>query len=285
MLPLGQLKQNLVFNTSLGGIIDVLKVAASIQLRQFQSMSKPHDEFFKSLKDAFDMLDTKNSNHPFLVSSEGLANCIVVITSDEGFAGELNSLLLHTALQLRDTSKLGNFVVLGERGAAFLEDMNESFVFLPGVSQDIDSKEIDRLKDYLIKEYLKGVFSKITIVYSKFISLSSQRVETEEILPCRYLFKESGLQKEGIYKDLIIGPDFNKVLEDLVRLWLGWTIYNIFWSNKLSEFVARLMHLERSTQELSRVNQKLTMQYFRHLHDLADKSIREISAARLVKKY
>ena len=285
MLPLGKLKQNLEFNTSLGGIIDVLKVAASIQLRQFQSMSKPHDEFYKSLKDAFDMLDTKNSNHPFLTSSEDLSSCIVVITSDEGFAGELNSLLLHKALELRDASNLANFVVLGERGAAFFEEMNESFVFLPGVSQDIDSKEIDRLKDYLIREYLRGVFSKITIVYSKFLSLSSQRVETEEILPCRYLFKENREQKEGIYKDLIIEPSFDSVLESIVGLWLGWTIYNIFWSSKLSEFVARLMHLERSTQELSRVNQKLAMQYFRHLHTLADKSIREISAARLIKKY
>jgi len=279
MIPLAQLKQDLDFNKSLGGIIDVLKVGASIQLRQFQSMLKPYDEFLKSIKDVFDMIEAKNSTHPFITPPKESATCIVVITSDEGFAGELNSMLLHTALEQRQDKKTDSFIVLGERGAAYLEDLGESFVFFPGISQDIESKEINRLRNYLVRECLKGAFSRVIIVYAKFISLSSQRVEKEEILPCRHLFKGKNTE------DLLIEPSFDKVLEGLIHVWLGWTIYNIFWSSKLSEFVARLMHLERSTQELSRINQKLALQYFRHLHALADKSIREISASRLIKRY
>jgi hypothetical protein len=55
----------------------------------------------------------------------------------------------------------------------------------------------------------------------------------------------------------------------------------IFLSSKLSELSARVMHLEDSDRELSRVNHQLELQYVKRLHALADKSIREISASRM----
>jgi len=41
------------------------------------------------------------------------------------------------------------------------------------------------------------------------------------------------------------------------------------------------MHLEGSGQELTRINQHLRMEYFKYLHGLSDKTIREIAAARM----
>jgi len=41
------------------------------------------------------------------------------------------------------------------------------------------------------------------------------------------------------------------------------------------------MHLEGSTQELSHMNQRLAFNYFRQVHAVSDKTIREISASRI----
>jgi len=52
----------------------------------------------------------------------------------------------------------------------------------------------------------------------------------------------------------------------------------------LAELAARIMHLEGSIQELSKVDQNLKLDYFKYLHGLSDKTIREIYASRLVGK-
>jgi len=74
------------------------------------------------------------------------------------------------------------------------------------------------------------------------------------------------------------------VMEGLIRFRLSFSLYNIAWTSKFSEFGARLMHLEGSEQELARMKQQLSLQYFKHVHSLADKTIREIISSRLTRK-
>ena len=78
----------------------------------------------------------------------------------------------------------------------------------------------------------------------------------------------------------MVEPSFGSVIEILVELWMGVKLLEIFWSSKQSECAARIMHLEGSTQELTQLNRKLTFEYFRQVHSLSDKTIREISVSR-----
>ncbi|MBN2119634.1 MAG: F0F1 ATP synthase subunit gamma [Candidatus Omnitrophica bacterium] len=283
MIPITQLKQDLEFNKSLGEIIEVLKIAASIQLRQFQAKEKPSKEFFEHFEGILGLIDSQQARHPLLFSKEKGGTCVVVITPNEGFAGELNTLLVNAALDSRKDIKNDGLVVLGERGASYLEEMDESFVYFPGLTEDIKPKQVEGLEEYIINEYLKGKINKVIVIYAHFLTITSHKIERIQLLPCSSLFKEKTASYEKI-DDLLIEPSFNKVVEGMVRLWLRWTIYNIFWSSKLSELASRLMHLEGSSQELTNINRKLALQYFKHVHAIADKSIREISASRLVRR-
>jgi len=49
---------------------------------------------------------------------------------------------------------------------------------------------------------------------------------------------------------------------------------------KLSEWATRVIHLEGSSYEIKQMNKKLRSQYFRILHEISDKNIREIFVAR-----
>jgi hypothetical protein len=50
----------------------------------------------------------------------------------------------------------------------------------------------------------------------------------------------------------------------------------------LAELSARIMHLEGSSQELGSMQIDLKRRVFKELHTLNDKSIREISAAKML---
>jgi ATP synthase F1 gamma subunit len=235
------------------------------------------EDSFSAYLSSLCRLDLGGTRHPFLMDREQLPSCTVVITTDEGFSGDLNTLLINAALTARDVAGGGPLVVLGSRGASALTELNESFVAFPGVSEDIDRTHVTRLQRYVVKGYLSGTFGRVLIVYAKFVSVTSQHVEEELLLPSRALFGTKAIQRDAGF----IEPSVDEVVEGLVNLWLSVTIAGIFVSSKLAECAARVMHLEASDQELSRMSHSLARQYVKHLHELADTSIREISTSRL----
>ncbi|MEA3560871.1 MAG: hypothetical protein U9R31_03775, partial [Candidatus Omnitrophota bacterium] len=81
---------------------------------------------------------------------------------------------------------------------------------------------------------------------------------------------------------IAIEPALDKVIEYLVTVWMNYILYGIFWESKLSEWSARVMHLEGSSSEIERLDKKLRFRYFQLLHEISDKNIREIFSSRLV---
>lgn len=278
MIPIAELKQDLELNKSLGSIIETMKTGSAIQLREFQSKARASEKLFFMLKECFETISDRGSiKHPLFFHDKTLPLCIVIVTSDNGFVGELNVSIINIALEHKKNAN-DIFIVLGERGANYFEDRNESFVSFPGVSEDIRPSEIRNIKKYIIDGYFKRKFGRVIIVYPESTHVGSWKVAATELLP---FTAPTTNEPSVIEEDLLIEPSIDSVAEGLVQLWLDVTLYNIFWSSKFSEFGARLMHLEGSEQELVRMKQQLSLQYFKHVHETADTTIREILSARL----
>lgn len=281
MRPLSELKQDFEISTSLSDIIDVLKTAALIQFRLFQNKEKLNHDFITEIETIFSILRQKKTFSPYFFKRRDLPSCIVVVTSDEGFLGELTTLLINASIDLRKSAE-DEIIVLGERGAKYLEDIGQHFLPFPGLSDEVNFNEVERLRDYLLKRY-KEKISEVVVVYPKFLSLTSQRVTVLKLLP--YLLSESRLSQnfsQVVMDEMLFEPSLIKLSESVVKLWLGFRIEELFWSSKQAEFAARIMHLEGSTQELNLLKQKLSFEYFRQIHGLRDKVIREISASKIL---
>jgi len=282
MSILVKLKQDLKFTQDLGDIIDILKSAALIQFRLFQSREKLSLDFTKEIEACFDLLIKTGINHPYLSVREDLPSAILVITSDEGFLGELNILLINHCLDQRKTQD-DRLIVLGERGVRYLEDAEEKFVSFPGLSNALDHKEVENIRDYLLKGYYQDKFGRVLVVYPEFVSLTHQKVTILQLLPYQKPREEIlSSKKKGTPEDLLIEPNLSRVLAGLFKLAVGAKLLEIFWSTKQSEFAARIMHLEGSTEELAHLQRRFAFDYFRQIHVLNDKTIREISASKVL---
>jgi ATP synthase F1 gamma subunit len=284
MIPAAKLKEQLEFNNDLGNIIDVLKIAASMQLRHFQSKIPTDSSFLDELKSCTSLIDVKNAPHPLLSFRPNLPRCVVAITSDEGFLGELNTLIINALLDARRSPDKDEVVVLGERGAGYLRDIDVKFKGFDGISDSLSQAEVEKIKSYLIKGYLDSRYGEVVVIYPRFVSVTTHKIETTRVLP--FAFEDAQQQPAGRIEgeELLIEPSAEEIAGGLAKLWLSSTLTDIFWSSKLSEFAARLMHLDTSEQELKKVNQKLKLEYFRYMHVISDRTIREVSASRFVRK-
>lgn len=277
MIPIGKLKQNLLFNKNLGDLIEIMKMAATLQFNQFRMHQEPAENFYTLLNSAYSALPLDDSTQSFFNPPPNLPGLIILVSSDGGFLGELNTLLVN---RLLDTKRpQDQIVVLGQQGISYLNEAKISFISFESPGDKLDIQKIGLLRDYLAKRYFKQQINRVTVIYSKFINITTQQVEMENLLPLEH--KENVVRKG---REVLVEPDIKSVLEGWIKLWLDFRFYHIFWSSKLAEHAARIMHLEGSSQELAKINQHLHMEYFKYLHGLSDKSIRELSASRLMRR-
>ncbi|MCX5713207.1 MAG: hypothetical protein NTY47_09185, partial [Candidatus Omnitrophica bacterium] len=149
-----------------------------------------------------------------------------------------------------------------------------SFIALPGISDEVDYNELEGIRDYLFNAY-KDKFGRVFMVYPEYLSLTTQKIKVFQFLPCELTFAQEN-KISVVMEGALLGPSEIKLLEKLIELWAGFKVLEIAWSSKQSEYAARIMHLEGSSQE------QISFNYFRLVHTLRDKSIREISASKIL---
>jgi len=277
MIPISKLKQNLLFNNNLGDLIEVMKMAATSQFNQFRLQQEPAADFYTLLNSAYNLLPSDSSTRTLFNPAQSLPGLIILVSSDGGFLGGLNSLLISRLLETK--RKQDEVVVLGQQGINYLHEAKISFTSFESPGDKLDVGKIGLLRDYLAKRYFKQEIGRVTVIYPKFINITVQQPEIENLLP---LERKENVVLKG--KEILIEPDIKTVLKGWIKLWLDFRFYHIFWSSKLAEYAARIMHLEGSVQELNKINQHLHMEYFKYLHGLSDKSIRELYAARVMRR-
>jgi len=289
MFQKAKLRKEVSFNKLMGTIINVLKGVAATEYSHLQSNRSNFDLFETQIRDFLKVIRLGDFQHPFLGAPASPSN-IVLITSDTGFLGKLNISVVNTALEQYSSGDL--LTVIGRQGSRYVEEKGIEFISFPGIDDNISYSEILKLRDHILGVFLEKE-GKTIIVYPHFVSFSVQKTQQFQLLPCRFLFSE-GEKKPTIdidpeeavvaalfsQEEVIVEPSLKRVVERLVKTWITQLINSIFWESKLSEWAARVMHLEKSSTEIKNYNKILRLQYFRLLHEISDKSTREIFASR-----
>ncbi|MFH0940495.1 MAG: FoF1 ATP synthase subunit gamma [Candidatus Omnitrophota bacterium] len=282
MIPLIKLREDLRFANELQDMIEVLKGATASQFRSLQRRRKGFEDFKTKLEEFLAQIDARNTAHPFLTERAQLPKAIVMITSDEGFLGSLNAMVINAGLE--QSSSSDELIVMGERGARYLsESQSGVFTVLPGIGDDITYARAVAIRDLLISKFLSKKIGSVIVAYPVFLSLTMQRIEATRLLPCGDIFgqKKDVRRKITRHIEFLMEPSKAKVVDFMVRAYLMQKLYEMFWESKLSECAARIIHLEGSHEEILNANKKLKYEYFKHLHEKSDKNIREIFASRL----
>ena len=291
MIPLTILRKDLAFNKVMESIIEVLKGVAATEYFHLQSKRKSFDEFEGRLRDLFSLVDIRDFQHPFL-GAPSSANNVILITSDSGFLGELNMSVVNYGLSQYRSDDL--LTVVGKEGVRYIGEQGVNYTAFAGIDDDISYSAVVKLRDHIIKEFLDKKLSNTVIVYPHFVSFAVQKIEQFQLFPCRFLFPQTGTGALGSHhvglleidpeEKIILDSSLKVIVEYLVKIWIGQLLHLIFWESKLSEWAARVMHLERSSNEIRDQQKKMRFQYFRTLHERSDKSTREIFVSRMALK-
>ncbi|MFH1412357.1 MAG: F0F1 ATP synthase subunit gamma [Candidatus Omnitrophota bacterium] len=279
MIPVAKIKKDLEYSGNLKEVIDILKLISSSEFGRITSAAPGEDNLKKHVIDSLGMLKNVGANNVFFTERKHLPRCYVLVCSDEGFLGEMNNRVIGLALSHSSGSKT-KFIVLGERGAELLNDPDNEPTVFPAVSSDVKTSEIMDVTNHIFGMYKRGEVGSVHIVYMHFHSFTSHKTEALRLLPCDDMLEHIGKKKEA--EETIVEPNISAVINYLVKVWLENSIQNVFWSSKQAEWAIRIMRLENSSEELKDMTESLRFKYFKSVHALSDKVIREIFAAKAI---
>jgi ATP synthase F1 gamma subunit len=279
MKTLSNLKKDLEFNSSLSSLIEVLKTIAVSQFRALEQRIKSFEKLQLTIETFFELIDIARVDHIFL-NPGNKPQGVVAVTSDSGLLGGLNMQVVNQALvELEKTP--GKLIVIGERGKAYLRDTRIPFVSFGGIRDEQRYGQAVQMRDYIVSQIFEGSFASLKVVYPRPISFTVQRVEVCTFLP----FGPSAVKQpeaSTAYIDVILESRIQDIIEYLIYIWMGQKFYEIFGLSRLAEFAARFVHLEASHQKLREMDKKIRLEYFRVRHELIDRNMRELFAARLL---
>lgn len=293
-MQLHELKKELSFNEDLRGLVGTLKNVAGAQYHVLEKQKQRFDAFMNAFSSFFRVVDLVDVVNP-LVSVACDVTGVVIVTSDSGFMGGLNSGVIRAAFQAVEKlpPEKTQLIVIGDKGAGALADHPQEVKCFGGISPDTIYEQSVVIKDYLMQEVKEKRIGKLIVAYPKARSFSSQTIDVIDLLPCGELFDkevESEVMKPvGVRRflagarEVIVESSYDAMVEYLAGVWVTSKLYEVFEDGKLAEFSARAMHLEGSLQKVEKEYSIVKRKCTKASHELIDKGMRESFAAKSTK--
>jgi ATP synthase F1 gamma subunit len=275
MPVLSVVKKDMEFYASFYSLTEVLKSIAVGHFRALEKRIETFAEFISAIESFFNLINIESISHPFIQTKEKPAG-IVAVTSNVGLLGGLNMQVLNAALSELKSSDI--FIVIGERGQDFARESKLSFVGFAGIEDESRYSQAMELRNYLITEAGKGRIGTIKIFYPRALSITVQRVEVLTALPVSEWPRPKNKIPFG--EGIIMETSPSDMIEYMAYLWLGQKLYELFGFSRLAEMAARFIHLEQSSHEIERLQKELRLKFFRLRHEIIDRGMRELFAAR-----
>ncbi|HET9747912.1 MAG TPA: F0F1 ATP synthase subunit gamma [Casimicrobiaceae bacterium] len=225
--------------------------------------------------------------HPFLVKRDPVKRVgAIVITTDKGLCGGLNTNVLRLATQRFREWRANNvevdFVAIGNKGLGFLNRMGANVV--SSVVQLGDRPRLERLVGavkVLMDEYLAGGVDEIHIFSTTFVNTMRQDPRQIRIVPIpeEYRTATGELRTNEISDhawDYIYEPDARELLDGMMRRYLEAVIFQMVNENMASEQSARMVAMKAASDNAGKIISELQLIYNKTRQAAITKELSEI---------
>jgi F-type H+-transporting ATPase subunit gamma len=186
--------------------------------------------------------------HPYLQDRPAKRVGIIVVSSDRGLAGGLNSNLFKTTvLSMRDWSKQDvkvDLCLVGGKGVGFFKRMGGNVV--AQVANLGDAPKLISLigtVKVMLDSYNNGQIDRLYVIYNEFVNTVTQRPQVQQLLP---LPAESNAEMAHHW-DYIYEPEAKEVLDQLLTRYIEALVYQGLLENIASEQAARMVAMKNAS--------------------------------------
>lgn len=200
--------------------------------------------------------------HPYLADREVKRVGYIVISTDRGLCGGLNTNeFKKVAIELKSWKEKGvdtEFAIIGNKAAAFFKRFGGKVV-----AAQAGSGDVPRLADVIgsvqvmLKAFDEGRIDRLFLVYNKFVNTMKQEPVIDQLLP----LPKTDLAKREHSWDYIYEPDPKPILDMLLSRYIESQVYQGVVENSASEQAARMVAMKAATDNAGNLMDDLKLVY------------------------
>ena len=254
-------------------ITKAMELVATSKLRRAKEKAERTRPFYRALVGAIRALEASPelSSSPWSEKTEVKKTLYIVMAGDRGLAGGYNSSVFKLAESVsRDTEAI--FLPIGRKALEYFRHTGtEIYTDCCEYISDLGVGEALSIGEAVANGYSSGLFDRVVVVYTRFVSMMSQVPATEQILPIDPEIKAD----EELAEPLIEG-DAEELLSMIVPQYIGGLIWSTLCESVAAEHGARRNSMSSANKNASEMIDALTLKYNRARQAVITQEITEI---------
>ena len=261
-------------------ITKAMEMVAASKMRKAQDRMRAARPYGEKIRAVTANLSHANPDyrHPFLIKRDGANKTgIIVVTSDKGLCGGLNTNVLRLAVnRMREWEAAGKTVqasAIGGKGLGFLQRYGAEVVsHVTGLGDKPHLEKMIGPVKVQLDAYTEGKIDVLYVCYTRFVNTMKQEPVCEQLLP----LTGERLGASSSQWDYLYEPDARSVLDELLVRYIEALIYQAVAENMASEQSARMVAMKAASDNAKTVIEELKLIYNKTRQAAITKEISEI---------
>jgi len=261
-------------------ITRAMEMVAAAKMRKAQDRMRAARPYAEKIRNVAAHLSRANPEykHAFLEKRDAVKNIgMILVTSDKGLCGGLNTNLLRLAVnEMKTWEGEGKGLLvcpIGNKGFSFMNRIGAKVQSsLTGLGDTPHVEKLIGAVKAMLDAYVAGEIDAIYLSYNHFINTMKQEPRVEKLLP---LSGEKMGTSEGNW-DYIYEPDAKKVIDELLLRYIESLVYQAVVENMASEQSSRMVAMKAASDNAKNVISELKLVYNKARQAAITKEISEI---------
>jgi len=226
-------------------------------------------------------------SHPLMEVREEKKRGVIVVSTDKGLCGALNSNLLREAGKFDKGTTI--YITAGRKASQFIARTKRSLAAEFTYKDAPLFSEARAISKFAREMFTKGEVDRVDILYTRFVSTLNQKPEARQLLPVGEIKpvtavvspapEEEQQQELSGTQEFLFEPGPEQVLGELLPHSLNFQVYQILLEAKASEHSARMVAMKNATDNAMQLIKDLTLEYNKLRQANITKELLEISSA------
>ncbi len=270
-----------VRNTS--QITKAMQMVASAKMRRAQDLAIQGRSYMSALARVLKHLQETiaGTASPLMETRDTGKELIIVVSTDRGLCGGLNSNLLREVLT--SCPREADYVTIGTKLNSQLTRCGRKLAATFAIGETVEESELKPIFDFVRKSYTDGTYKSVRVVYQKFINIMVQRPQITSLLPIttEELLKvaEETEHEEDNTSNFLLEPSPKALLNSILPLYFGHLLVQMILEGKASEHSARMVAMKAATENAKTLIGELTLEYNKARQTQITNELLEITTA------
>lgn len=262
-------------------ITKAMQMVAASKMRKAQAaavLGKPYaDKIYNTVAKLAKTVDS-NYHKLLMKKSETGKTLIVLISTNKGLCGSLNTNLFRKCLSLFINKTEFDFVTIGSKGAKFV--VRSGYMLVADFSEKLSFTDASpSVITLAIDGFIQGKYKEVIVMYNAFINALNIIPEKKSLLPMSELLDRN--QITNLPPEFLMEPDPKTLLNALLPHYLETVVTAAIIQAEASEHSARMMAMKSATDNALSLSSELTLIYNKLRQEQITYEIADITRAQL----